>query len=499
MGFAEFDRYDGLGLGELVQRGEVSSRELVQEVLERIERVQGPLNAVVHTMGERALAEAERTPRTGPFAGVPLLVKDLVSPLAGEPMRKGCKFFEGYIPTEDSEFLTRLRRAGFVLTAKTATPEFGILPVTEPQSHGATRNPWSTDHTTGGSSGGSAAVVAAGVVPIATGGDGGGSIRIPASCCGVFGLKPTRGRTPTGPSEGELWQGCAGEHVLTRSVRDSAAVLDAVVGADPGEPYVAPPPARSYLQALAQAPRKLRIGFTTEGIMPAVIHADCQAAVRDAAKLCADLGHEVVEEKPAFDAEAFSHAFLMMLCGEVAAEVAESERLLGRKARSAELEPGTWLLTLLGRRYTAVDFALADHVLKRSGRQFVPYFARYDVLLTPTLGKPPLQVGELLPKGAELAMLKALIGLRAGGILRSMGAMQKIAADAWSFTPSTAPFNATGQPAMSVPLYWNTEGLPIGTQFVGRFGDEETLLQLAAQLEAARPWRQRRPPVWSGK
>ena len=499
MSFSQYDQHDGVGLGTLVRNGEVSPRELVDEALRRVDGVNERLNAVIHRMDARARRDADAHGRVGPFAGVPLLVKDLVSPVEGEPFSSGARFLRDVVPDHDSHFITRLRTAGFVIIGKTSTPEFGILPVTEPELFGPTRNPWNPEHTPGGSSGASAAAVAAGIVPLATGGDGGGSIRIPAACCGLFGLKPSRGRNPTGPDHGELWQGCAGEHVLTRSVRDSAAVLDATSGPDAGAPYEAPPHEGTFSSALSAARPRLRIAFTRKALMPTDVHPDCVSAVEHAAKVCAELGHVVEEAHPDFDAPAFSNAFLMMMLGETAAEIREAEVLRGCRAKHADFEAGTWLLALLGERYTAGDFALAARVLRRTSRVFAPFFARYDVLLTPTLGKPPLRVGELLPKGFEMAMLKTLVRLRAGSTLKALGALKKLADDAWSFAPFTAPFNASGQPAMNVPLHWNAQGLPIGTHFVGRYGAEATLLSLAAELEEAQPWAARRPSLWSGR
>jgi len=494
-GAADYENLDGLALAERVRRREVSPAELVEAAIARIEKANPRLNAVVHKMYDIARAGAKQPLGDGPFAGVPFLIKDLLDAYAGQPMSSGSRLFAGWSPAADSEMMLRYKRAGFLVVGKTNTPEFGLTPVTESEALGPARNPWNPERTPGGSSGGSAVAVAAGMVPIASGGDGGGSLRIPASCCGVFGLKPTRARTPAGPFVAEVWQGFAQEHVITRSVRDSAAVLDATHGSDPGEPYCAPRPARPFREEVGAPPGKLRIAWTARPLLPAQVHPDCVAAVQDAAKLCASLGHEVEEAHPELNGAAFARDFVIFLIGETAAEVREAERLVGRKARHGDLEPGTAVLHLLGDRLSAADYAEAVRNLKRTCRTLAPFFARYDVLVTPTVAKPPLRIGELLPQGAEMALMKTLVALRAGRVLRWLGTLDRIAESAWSFIPFTPVFNVTGQPAMSVPLYWNAEGLPIGTQFVGRFGDEATLFRLAAQLEQARPWQDRRPPV----
>jgi amidase len=333
------------------------------------------------------------------------------------------------------------------------------------------------------------------MVPLAHGSDGGGSIRIPASCCGVFGFKPTRGRNPAGPDLAEGWHGLVCDHVLTRSVRDSAAMLDATAGPDVGAPYYAAPPARPFLSEVGAEPGKLRIAFTSRPLLPAVVHEDCVKGVEATARLCQELGHEVVEATPEIDGGTFARAFFTMVCGETQAEIEESEVLLGRKATSQDFEPVTWVLDLLGRQVTAGEFSRAVRLLKRSARQIGQFFEKYDVLLTPTLAMPPVVTGALQPKGAEARAMRVLGRLNAGGLLRAAANVDALAAQTFEFIPFTPVFNATGQPAMSVPLYWNDEGLPIGMHFVGRYGDEATLFRLASQLEQARPWFDRTPPI----
>ena len=500
MALSEYATYDGLGLAELVASGKVHPRELVDEAIARIERGNPRLNAVIHRMYESARKTAELAPGSGPapatapFRGVPFLAKDLVSSWKGEPMASGTRFLLGRVSDKDTELATRYRRAGLIPVGKTNTPELGILPVTEPEAFGPTRNPWDTSRTPGGSSGGSGAAVAAGFVPLAGGGDGGGSIRIPSSCCGLFGLKPTRGRTPLGPDAGEAWQGCAIEHVLTRSVRDSAAMLDAIGGPDPGAPYITPPPARPFLAEVGAPPGRLRIAYTPRALLPAAVHPECVRAVEDAAALLRELGHDVVEEHPRFDAEQFAVDFVYMLVGETAAEVAELEAKVGRSVRVGDLERDTHVLARLGSALTARDFALAVRRLRRISRQLADFFTRHELLLTPTLALPPVTIGELAPKGAEAALLEVMQRLPIGKLLLEVGVLEKMAQKAWAFTPFTAVWNATGQPACSVPLHWTPDGLPVGVQLVGRFAEDATLFRVAAQLERARPWKDRRPP-----
>jgi amidase len=337
------------------------------------------------------------------------------------------------------------------------------------------------------------------MVPLAHGNDGGGSIRIPASCCGVFGLKPTRGRNPLGPDIGEAWHGLSCDHVLTRSVRDSAAVLDATAGPDVGAPYCIPPPPRPFLDEVGTDPGKLRIAFTSKPLLPSVVHEDCVKGVGATAELCVQLGHEVVEAAPQLDGHAFARAFFTMVCGETRADIEEAEILLGRKATSGDFESATWAVGLLGRQVTAAEFAVAIRYLKRIARQVGPFFEKYDVLLTPTLASPPVVTGSLQAQGAEATLMKVLARLNAGGLIKTLAGVDALADQVFEFVPFTPVFNATGQPAMSVPLYWNDEGLPVGMHFVGRYGDEATLFRLAGQLEAARPWFDRIPSCCAEK
>lgn len=493
--FNDYEEYDGLGLAELVRNKEIMPSELVEAAISRIEKLNPQLNSVVHKMYELAREAAEGDLPGGPFKGVPFLLKDLVVAYAGVPMRNGSRFYKDFIPDHDGELVRRYKSAGVIVVGKTNTPEYGLLPVTEPALFGPTNNPWDVGRTTGGSSGGSAGAVAARMVPIAHGSDGGGSIRIPASCCGLFGLKPTRGRNPTGPDYGELWHGLACDHVLTRSVRDSAAMLDATAGPDVGAPYHAAPPSRPFLNEVDEDPGRLRIAFTSEPFLQATVHEDCVTGLQEAVKLCQNLGHEMVEASPQIDGPAFARAFLMIVCGETRAAMEESEALVGRKATYSGFEPATWVLGLLGRQCRAAEFSRAVHVLQNSARQIGQFFEEYDVLLTPTLAMPPVVTGALQPRGIQALAMKVLGKLNAGRLINAFAGIDSLADQVFEFIPYTPLFNASGQPAMSVPLHWNDAGLPIGTQFVGRYGGEATLFRLAAQLEQARPWADRRPPV----
>ena len=470
----ELAHLDATAQADLVRRKEVKPIELVEAAIDRIEHLNPTLNAVVTPMYEEARAAAKGNTSKGPFEGVPFLLKDLLAAYKGVPMSLGSELMCNYVPEGDSELVKRLKRAGVIVLGKTNTPEFGILPTTEPHLFGPSRNPWDTERTTGGSSGGSAAAVAASLVPMAHGNDGGGSIRIPASCCGLFGLKPTRARNPLGPNFTELMGGLVAEHALTRSVRDSAALLDATSGPDEGDPYWAPPPAGPFLQEVGTDPGKLRIAFTTKAATGVKIHDDCVKAVEDAAALCVDLGHEVLEAAPEIDGDLLVQAFLVVWSAGVASTLDGIARMTGQPPKGEKVESLTWSIYEMGRKVHASDYLLALQLLQGLGRVMARFLMDHHVWLTPTLGEPPVPLGTFdSPPDNPLQ-----------GFFRT-----------WEFVPFTPVCNCTGQPAMSVPLFWNAEGLPVGTHFVGRFGDEATLFRLAAQLEEASPWADRRPPV----
>ncbi len=491
--FPEYHKYDGLGLAELIRTQKVTPAELVEEAICRIEAHNPKINAVVYTMYDQARTAAKGDLPDGPFKGVPFLLKDLIATCAGVPTSGGNRLLQHIPRPRDSEMVSRFKAAGVIILGKTNTPEFGLLPYTEPEALGATRNPWDPNRTPGGSSGGSAAAVAARMVPLAGGTDGGGSIRIPSSCCGLFGLKVTRGRTPTGPDVGEVWRGFGFEHVITRSVRDSAAMLDATAGADVGAPYVAPPPVRPFLQEVTTEPGRLRIAFTAQPFFGRSVHDDCKKGLEATVRLLQQLGHEVIEAAPQIDGEACAIAFVTILAGETRADIEWTARLAKRKPSLADFEATTYALGLLGKALSASECANAARLLQITAREVGRFFEQYDVLVTPTLSQPPVPIGALKPSGGEQALLQLIGRLNAGWLMSALGVIEPLAAKTFDFVPYTPLFNVTGQPAMSVPLHWNNAGLPIGMQFVGRFGDEATLFRLAGQLERAQPWFDRAP------
>jgi amidase len=496
-GFKEFDRFDGLGLAELVRKNEVNPSDLCEEAIRRIEQMNPKLNAVITPMYDIARKAVQAGLPEGPFSGVPFLLKDIIEEYAGVPLTMGSKAFRNYIPARDSEMVVRFKKSGVVILGKTNVPELGLLPVTEPELHGPARNPWNTDHTPGGSSGGSAAAVASGMVPLAAGNDGGGSIRIPASCCGLFGLKPTRGRNPLGPNVGELWQGAVVSHVLTRTVRDSAAMLDATQGPDAGAPYILPPPEHAYMQEIERDPGSLKIAFSTASPIGTPVHKECIKAVQEAARLLENLGHKVEEAQPDVNGKAVANSYLTMCFGEAAVVFDDMKAVLGRKPTPSDVETLTWTIGLLGRTLSAGDFAKAKREWGIAGRAMGRFHRKYDVYMTPTLAYPPARVGELQPKPYERLAMKVVNALGLGVILKVLGLVDQMAETSFSKVPFTQLANLTGQPAMSVPLHWTMDGLPVGVHFMAAFGEEAMLFRLAAQLEKARPWFDKHAPLWT--
>ena len=466
---------DATDQAALVRRGAASPTELVDQAIARIERLNPALNAVIFELFDRARAAAAGDLPDGPFKGVPLLLKDFGAELAGTPFCEGTAFAGDYHSTVEQELTKRFLAAGFVVCGKTNTPEFGILPTTEPKRFGPSRNPWNTAHSTGGSSGGSAAAVASGMVPVAHANDGGGSIRIPASCCGLVGLKPTRARVSLAPQYGDLMGGLVAEHVVTRSVRDSAAVLDAIAGPVPGDPYWAPPRrGPSFAAAARTEPRALRVAVLTASPTGSAVHPDCVRATEQTAALCETLGHHIELAALDVDGDAFTEHFINVWAAGNAWTLLDWEGRVGRPAAEDDVEPLTWSLVQIGRSLDSGHYLRSVQELQKVTRQIAEYFEGIDVLLTPTLGEPPAPLGTFdSPPDEPLA-----------GLFRAA-----------AYVPFTPPFNVTGQPGISLPLHWNEAGLPIGVQFVGRFGDEETLLSLAGQLETASPWADRRPPT----
>ena len=497
-GFKEYGKYDAMGLAECVRKGDVTAAELCEEAIDRIEKINPQLNAVVTPMFDMGRKAAHQSLPDSPFAGVPFLLKDLMFAFAGVPMTSGCKAYKNHVPDYDSEMVKRYKQAGLITLGKTNTPEFGLMGITEPELFGPCRNPWNKAYTPGGSSGGTASAVAAGLVPMAAGGDGGGSIRIPSAYCGLFGLKPSRGRNPSGPHHGQPWQGAVQEHVLTRSVRDSAAALDATQGPDRGAPFAIRPPAKPYLEELKTDPGKLKIGFTRASPIGTSVHPECAQAVVETAKLLEDLGHHVEETETGVDGKALANAYLTLYFGEMAADLEEMKIVLGRKVTRADVEDLTYMLALLGRTFSAGHFVAATRCWDAAARQMGHFFRDYDLFLTPTTAHPPAKIGELQPRAIEKKLMAVINTLGLGGVLKASGIVDQLAQKSLERTPFTQLANLTGLPAMSVPLYWTHAGMPCGSHFIAPFGEEALLFRLAAQLENARPWSQKKPAVWAG-
>ncbi|MFY9509922.1 MAG: amidase, partial [Rubrivivax sp.] len=454
--------------------------------------------ALLRPLDDLAQTQLARA-QPGPLGGVPFLVKDSVLDVAGVPTSYGSRSMQHVVPQQHAAPLRRLLDAGATVFGKTNMPEFGLKGVSDSQAFGRVNNPWNPAHVPGGSSGGSAAAVAAGVVPMAGGNDGGGSLRIPAACCGLFALKPSRGRVSNGPGIGEVWFGACSEGVLSRSVRDTALALDILCGPEPGDPFVAAVPPLPFVQALQRTPPRLRVAFSSVSPIATPVHPEAVAAVQAAARLCERLGHEVVEAAPAIDGPALAQAFLHLYFGQVPATVACA---LSQGARHSDFELLTRVMAVLGQTIGAGT--LTGHLVGWNGfaRALGEFHGRHDVWLTPSLAGPPLLHGAIDPPRREQAALKLLLNTGLLGLLGRSGLLRStiddIARDNLAPYPFTQLANLAGVPAMSVPLHWTAEGLPLGVQFVGRMGDEPTLLQLAAQLEAAQPWFQRLPAMAGG-
>ena len=494
-GFAEYERYDALGLAELLRQGEVSAAELLEAAITRAEQYNPAVNAIVTPLFDAARQQLAAGLPDSPLAGVPFLVKDLLTDIAGLPTSGGARFLKDAPMPVDAELTRRMKQAGLVIFGKTNTPELGLVPVTESELWGPARNPWNLERTTGGSSGGAGAAVATRMVPMAGGGDGGGSIRIPASCCGLVGLKPTRGRNPSGPLRTDVWFGAVCEHPLTRSVRDTAAALDALAGPDPGCPHFAPPPDRPFLDIAAEAPGKLRFAWTGHPLVGRRMDPDCLHGLEETVALLESLGHECVEAAPPINREAFLEAFMLMLVTETASDLIEAEAFVGRRIRHGDFEPDTLALAKLGRAYRAQEMSLAIRHLRQVTREIGQFMEDYDVLLTPTLASPPLPIGALKTRGADALGVWLLNHLPIASLAKRTPILMQTAEKILDWIPNPPVFNVTGAPSISLPLHWNEAGLPIGMMFTGRFADEATLLRLASQLEAARPWAERRPPL----
>ena len=475
MGIREdYESYDALDLAQLVKKGDVSADELLEAAIQRVEERNPKINAVVTPMYDEARRSIAAGLPDGPLKGVPFLLKDLGALYKGVPTSSGSRFFADYVPDHDNEMVIRLKKAGVVIFGKTNTPEFGLTVTTEPRLFGPCRNPWNLDRTTGGSSGGAAAAVASGMVPVAHASDGGGSIRIPASCCGLFGLKPTRGRVSMGPDIGEGWNGMSKHHVVSRTVRDSAAFLDAIAGPALGDPYYAPPPTSPFLEEVGADPGKLRMAFTTTPPSGSAVDQTCITAIRETAGLCEGLGHTIEEASPVVNAEELMPATMILMNTDVRAKLEIRAEALGREPTPDDVEYVTWRMAEAGKELSAVSYLRAVQTIHKTGREVAHFFEDYDILLSTVLLKPPIPLGTLDMMSEDMEGYSAAIG---------------------SFFGFTSLFNVTGQPSMSVPLYWTDDGLPVGLQFTARYGDEALLFRLASQLEEAKPWGDRRPSL----
>ncbi|AUG42947.1 amidase [Pseudomonas chlororaphis] len=478
MSFSEYATFDAVGLADLVRTRQVRPSELLEEAIRRIEAFNPAVNAVVYKAYDKARAQAaeqDKAPATGALHGVPFLLKDILGDCQDLPSTLASRMLQARVMPQDCELVKRFRQAGLVFVGKTNAPEFGILPTTEGAFYGPARNPWNLEYSTGGSSGGAAAAVATGMVPAAHGNDGGGSIRIPASCCGLVGLKPTRARNSLAPDFGELLSGLLDEHVLTRSVRDSAALLDATHGVVPGDPYRAPPMQGRLLDQLGREPGRLRIAFSSTDPAGRPLHPDCIAAVESTARLLESLGHHVEEAAPQLDLQSFAEAFSALWFSGIAFAVELMSLQLGRGPLPGELENLTQAVHQRGLGVSAVEYQMSELVLQQVGREMARFHQTYDCWLTPTLARPPLRNG--------------VVDIHSSDLENTYGPLI-------DYSPFTAIHNASGQPAISLPLHWNAEGLPIGLMLSAAFGEEGLLFRLAGQLEQARPWKDRRPQLF---
>ena len=468
----EYDKYDGLGLAELVRKKQISSLELLNAVRQRLEAVNPKLNAFASLFFDKAEAAIKQGLPAGTFQGVPFALKDLGMNLSGTVTTYGSRVWKNNLAASDSTLVTRYKNAGLVIFGKTTSPELGLTTTTESVVYGKTRNPWNLERTSGGSSGGASAAVSSRILPMGHASDGGGSIRIPASCCGLFGMKPTRGRVPMGPSAMEGWNGCSAHHAVTVSVRDSAALLDISQGAELGAPYTCPPPARPFLKEVGADAGKLRIALAITPPGGVAVEAECKQAATDAAKLCESLGHKVEAATPPIDNAFFRQSFLTVITVSMARALEDATSVLGHAVTEADVEPATWAMYQQGKQINSVVYSRSIANLHQVGLTMAKFLEKYDVILSPTLAKPPVKLGVL-----------------------SLDDPARYGKEVSEFSPYTALYNVTGQPSMSVPLHWTADGLPVGVMFSARFGEEATLFRLAAQLEKAKPWAQRKPSV----
>lgn len=491
---ADYQKHDGLALAGLVRKKEVTPAELLEAAIARAEGVNPKLNAIIIPMYELARKRAQEK-LEGPFAGVPFLTKDLFQEYAGVPAAYGCKALKAarHTPAQHAEIVARWLKAGTVIFGRTNTPEFGAKAITEPEAWGATRNPWNLNHVPGGSSGGSAAAVAAGIVPMAGANDGGGSIRIPAAHCGLFGIKPGRGRTPWGPQYGELMHGAAMNHIVSRSVRDSAAMLDATHGPETGSLYHIAPPERPYLEEVGRDPGRLRIAYTTRSPIGTDVHPEAVKAVEDAAKLLASLGHHVEQAEPQIDGMRLAQDFILMWFANCAATVDGVKRQTGCGNSGFELD--TLAMAAFGHATRASEYVEGYLRWNEYTRQLGEFHRKYDLFMTPTLAQPPARVGEIVTPAIQRFALRIVLALRLERLVLASGIVERMARENLKWVPFTQIGNLTGVPAMSVPLHWTADGLPMGVHFVAPHSGEGMLFRLAGQLEQVKPWADKRPAL----
>ncbi|MCB9482326.1 MAG: amidase [Desulfobacteraceae bacterium] len=487
----EYYKYDGLALAELVRDKEIHPLELLESAIDRAEKINPDLNAIIHTFYDRARKKASEILPKGTFAGVPFLIKDLMDNYRGEPMRMGSRgvFFH---PQEHSELVKRYLDTGVIPFGKTNTPEFGLTITTEPKLSGPAHNPWKKGYSTGGSSGGSAAAVAARIVPIASANDGGGSIRFPAACCGVFGLKPSRGLTPMGPDFGEGWDGAAAGHIISVSVRDSAAMLDAVAGPETGSPYMISRDKGSYLEASMKDPKPLKIAFSKKPFVKARLHSEAVEGLEKTAKLLESLGHHVEEAEPSINIDRFWKDFLVVVCAHVAFITGQIKALYGKK-EFKKLEVSTRNMAAMGHSLRASDLVEAKQGWHDIQLEMGKFLKSYDMFLTPTLISPPARHGVIPPSSAEEYIMEIGSVLPGSRFFLNNGLVKKFSYPTLSRIGFTALGNITGLPSASVPLHWTSDNLPLGMMLTGRMCDEKTIFSLCGQLERALPWGNKCP------
>ncbi|MGC9236036.1 MAG: amidase [Thiomonas sp.] len=486
---------DGLELAARIRRGDISAAQALHDAIGRCDAVNPQINAVINDLRVRADAQLRHAQALqGIFAGVPFLLKDLGMDLSGVPTSQGNARVAKIAAGQTDAIVRRWEQAGLVIFGKTNTPELGLKAITEPAAFGPTRNPWNLDHTPGGSSGGAAAAVAAGIVPVAAAADGGGSIRIPAAYCGLFGLKPSRGRVSCAPQFDEMWEGAVSANVISRSVRDSAAMLDVLAGAEPGDPFIVRPPAGPYAREVGQAPGHLRIALSTASPIGGAVDAAWSQAATDCALLLQSLGHSVERVDPVGDGMQLARDYLTMYFGQVAAQLQWWQQ---RGVPASAFETDTQALGLIGRGLAAGDYALARARWNAPMRALGSLFSRFDLYITPTCAQPPARIGQLAAPAWQQSVLRLILQFGLGGLLRRSGLVEQLAFDNLHRTPFTQLANLTGTPAMSVPWSLDAMGLPVGVQCIAAWGREDLLLRVASQLEQARPWAHWRPPVFA--